>query len=202
MRLSPGAAQTPVDFDSLHLHTVPCPASGVLWDAAEFAALPPTHQAQIHFLNKEAQAYLLAYLEHSKMLDRSYARTKPAPSTCPFPEGYFKSVESCPAHDPGAVKKWLYQRGLPFRAEVVLIPNYGDYMLWTTWKMVLKYAADAAHTDDIVVFDASLNWCLFWNHDHQLYFGQDNQCDPEIAYARIQALYDRKAKYPGMRQTW
>jgi hypothetical protein len=86
----------------------------------------------------------------------------------PFTQGWFADVTSISTADtdPKAVRrvrKWLFQRGVPFGHRVFLSWS-GSEAAVTTWKMVVRYWDDLWYpsSDDLVVFDSSLSWALFF----------------------------------------
>jgi hypothetical protein len=90
--------------------------------------------------------------------------------------GYFVdivSTEICSssADDSRRVRKWLYQRGLPFKHRVFTSWSASNAAM-TTWKMVVKYWDDLWYpvSDDLAVFDESLLWLLILKHDEKAFF--------------------------------
>jgi len=65
-----------------------------------------------------------------------------------------------------------------------------------TWKMVLKYAHDLFAIGDTLVFDQTLNWCLFNYHEGQLSYGKDAMYDPTAVDTYMKELNERKKKFP------
>jgi hypothetical protein len=123
-----------------------------------------------------------AHLEQIKPLDRASAArlmemTQPWYREQPFTPGFFADVVSTPigGQDDGGeirrVRKWLYQRGVPFKHQVFLSWSDTEAVV-TTWKMVVKYWNDLwyAGSDDLAVFDASLSWALFLWHEEEAFF--------------------------------
>ena len=160
-----------IDLSNLRDFTVDRPEWTLLGTADELDQLPVTHREQLVFLNTEAADYLYSFLSSAKLLTGG--------GWDPFAGGNFKSTERFT--DFGgleeswqSLKKWLHRRGLPFKAPVIVLPDGNNCPILTTWKMVIKYSADLFRSDDVVVFDASLNWCLFYYHEDVLFFGKDN----------------------------
>ena len=71
----------------------------------------------------------------------------------------------------GKLKKWLFQRGLPFAPWLYVLPNYGEPPMAMTWKMVLKFCEEMFFGDDLVFFDDSHQWCLTYWHEDRLFWG-------------------------------
>jgi hypothetical protein len=165
-------------------------------DASDFAAMPGTHQAQMAFLDVSAKKFIHELLVTARIMTGNVYD--------PFAKGNFKTVDSFtgfsrtgPLAD--ALRKWVYRRGVPFAREVFVVPNYNDYPVLTTWKMVVKYAPELFNHDDIAVFDRSLSWCLFCFHEGEVFFGRDPFYDPAEDEEAIQKLNERKQKYPDFR---
>ncbi|MEQ1634784.1 MAG: hypothetical protein ABL997_20560 [Planctomycetota bacterium] len=120
--------------------------------------LPPLHLEQIQPLD-DASAKLV------------FEMSKPWYRRRPFTQDFFADVESAVIYDldevgiSRRVRKWLYQRGLPFRQRVYLSWTETDAVV-TTWKMFVKYWDDLWYpgADDLAVFDESLSWALFLEH--------------------------------------
>lgn len=70
------------------------------------------------------------------------------------------------------VRKWLYQRGIPFGQHVYLSyqPEWG---ITTTWKLLVKYWSSFYYpiSDDLTVVDPSLRWAALFFHEHEVFFG-------------------------------
>jgi hypothetical protein len=181
-----------IDFSNLKNHTVPRPdLPTVFGTAADFDALPETHKAQIFFLNREAEKFLLAFVDNAQLIsDGGWA---------PFSRGIFKQVEQYEhvvdvQENTPLLKKWLYQRGIPFSQEVFVLGDCEPLLM--TWKMLINYAFDLFLTGDTMVFDPSCNWCVFNYHEGQLFFAKDNIYDPSGMEQYLQELNERKKKYP------
>jgi hypothetical protein len=184
-----------IDLNNIRNFTVARPEGlTVFGNAKDFDALPETHKEQLLFLNKSASTYLFSFTGPA-------ANLLTGGSWDPFAKGNFKSVEefsglSNTAESNQNLKKWLYRRGIAFKTWVfVLFEGYDDPILMT-WKMVVKYSDIIIFGEDVMVFDSSLNWCLFYFHENQLFFGKDNRYDPTENDQRMQALNERKKKYP------
>lgn len=70
------------------------------------------------------------------------------------------------------VKKWLYQRGIPFDQKVFYVtqPEWGFVL---TWKMIIKFWEEIFFGSDEVIWDRTLNWVLVHDHNDVFYFGKD-----------------------------
>jgi hypothetical protein len=164
-----------IDIGNIKKYTIPCPSTFSLFGSAkEFAELPPTHQDQIFFLDMQADEYISSFASNAKLMTGNIWN--------PFEKKNFKSVDEFNAfiHIPlvnPALKKWLYRRGIPFKAEVFVLPNGLGPSILTTWKMVVNYSAEIFCMTDVMVFDRTLNWCLFFFHEDEMWFGRDNVYD-------------------------
>ncbi len=183
-----------LNLENLKQFTIQRPdAWTLLGDAEAFDQLPETHQAQLLFLDKAASKFMYDLLESSKLITGGL--------WSPFAKGNFKTVEefsnfSDLEESKQQLKKWLFQRGIPFQNWVFVLPNYNDYPMLTTWKMIIKYGSRMFFADDITIFDASLNWCLLYYHDDKLSFGKDNIYDNTEDYKVMEAYNEMKKKYP------
>ena len=185
-----------VDLDNIRNFTVPRPDTSTWFlTAREFDALPETHKDQILFLDKVASDYIYSFTGPSFNLVSGDLWD-------PFAKGNFKHVEEFTdfTNHPESwqhLKKWLYQRGIPFSTWVFVLPNGIGGPILTTWKMVVRYSRDLFIMDDLMVFDRSLNWCLFFFHEDRLFFGKDPAgYDTTEDDRRMEALNERKKKYP------
>ncbi len=164
----------------------------------DFDALPPTHREQICFLDKTAQKYIFKFIDNAGLLTGG--------GWDPFAKGNFKVVEEYQGCYRGeecqhSLRKWLYRRELPFSNEVFLLSSAEDSLL-TTWKMVVKYSHLFLGFSDTMVFDRTLNWCLFYYHESQMFFGRDNTYDVSPHEKEMEALNEKKRLYPRFRHPY
>lgn len=189
-----------IDFSNIKNFTTTRPVGGSIFGSeADFDALPDTHKAQILFLDKTAEKYLLEFVDNAQLIsDGGWA---------PFSRGIFKTVElyeyavDLPENIP-LLKKWLYEKGIPFRNEVFVLCDSNPQALLMTWKMLIKYAFDIFLIGDTMVFDQSRNWCVFNYHEGQLFFAKDNIYDPSGMEQYVQELNERKKKYPNFKHPY
>jgi len=117
------------------------------------------HKDQIFPLNKEAAKYLWDY-DMNLGIDCS--------------EKFFKTISTFDSStkDRLAIKKYLYNLGIPFdqRVFIAMQPDTGFIL---TWKMVIKYSHNLFFAYDQVVRDNSLNWELDFHHNGLFTFGKD-----------------------------
>jgi hypothetical protein len=94
----------------------------------------------------------------------------------PFTDGYFRTVVSTAISESqgedSRVRKWLYQRGIPF-GQRVLLSYQSELAIETTWKILIKYWSDFYYpgSDDLTVIDGSFTWALFFFHEDHVFFG-------------------------------
>lgn len=183
-----------IDLNNIKNFSTPPPNSGTVFgSAADFDALPETHKAQILFLDKTAEKYLYEIAENATMLSNG--------GWAPFENGIFRIVEQysyvVDLHENNPLlKKWLYNRGIPFRNWVFVLCDSNPQPLLMTWKMFIKYAFDIFLVGDTMAFDQTTNWCLFNYHEGQLFYAKDNIYDPSDDEAYMNELNERKKKYP------
>ncbi|MEP5943914.1 MAG: hypothetical protein ABJ356_05090, partial [Balneola sp.] len=99
----------------------------------------------------------------------------------PF-EKYFKNIDEfrVTKNCDSAIKKWLYNNGIPFSKYVFIDCDRSGQSVMLTWKMVIKYWEGIFFADDIVIFDSSLQWGLFYYHESEVYFGTDVIFDRKV----------------------
>jgi hypothetical protein len=136
-----------------------------------YRVLPAVHLEQVRPLSPESSRRLRDL-------------TMPLHEDLPFTQGLFRSIESV-ALDKGdalairSVRKWFFNRGVPFKATVYL--SYGtEWAIATPWKIVVKYWDDFWYpgSDDLTVVDDSFAWALLFWHEGKAFFG-DNRDYPE-----------------------
>ena len=105
----------------------------------------------------------------------------------PFVGGCYKIVKQCCVQENIDIKKWLYQRGLPFANNTFLLPVFSAQdtpAILTSWKMVVKYASEIFSGDNVVAVGELADWCLHYHHDGILTFA----CEPN--WAKMRSLND------------
>jgi len=178
-----------IDIENLKQYEVERPNNmGLFGGVKDFDKLPQSHKDQITFLDKAASQFLYDFLTAAKLI---------ANNDDPFGKKNFKSVEHYTNMvDEDGLKKWLYNRAIPFKNEVFLLIDDG---ILTTWKMIVKYAPSLFFGNDAVVFDKTLNWCLFYFHHDHLFFGKDNIYNPTNDYIKMDEINRLKKLYPNMK---
>lgn len=186
-----------IDFSNIKQFSTARPETpSVFGTAAEFDAFPETHKAQIFFLDSTARKFLYEFIDHACLLsDGGWA---------PFSYTNYKTIEQYEhavdlhEHIP-LLKKWMYNRGIPFSNYVFVLTDSNDQPLLMTWKMVIKYAFDLFLIGDALIFDPTINWAVFNYHEGKLFFAKDNIYDPSGMERYVQELNERKKKYPQFR---
>ena len=102
---------------------------------------------------------------------------------------YFKEQEelSIGEGDSRKVKKWLYERGIPFDQKVFWVtqPDWGFVL---TWKMLIKFSDDIFFGSNELIWDKTLNWCLIFDHNDVFYFGKNRTFAAEQRSKEINQL--------------
>ncbi|NCI47018.1 hypothetical protein [Sediminibacterium soli] len=181
-----------VDINNIQNFRIPPPDRNFIGAATAFAAIPETHQEQIVFLDKAAEKYIFEFASAAHLVTGGFWD--------PFAKGNFKTVEE---YDelygmPGSnqdLKKWLFNRGIPFSTWVFVLMDAEPPMMMT-WKMMIKYIDHIFFGSDVMIFDKTLNWCLVYFHENRVFFGKDKVYDPAEDDLRMQELNERKKKYP------
>lgn len=165
-----------IDFQNIKEHKIERPDGWTcLGGPTDFDSLPNEFKDQI------AGDFLYKYFKASKF--------HTGPMWEPFKKKNFKYVEKIAAdEDAQTIKKWLYNRGIPFAKWVYVLPNYSNVPLMMTWKMVIKNYETLFFADDVVIFDETNQWCLSYWHEDELFFGKINSTDPEIGYNEIEQM--------------
>lgn len=140
----------------------------------QYDALPPEHQDQILFLDEASTetVYKIANSVDPLCGDDGWGNQ-------PFSGDCYESVEDFlyRGHDI-ELKKWLYNRGIPFKQEVLLLPTFkavNSPAILATWKMVIKYVDPFFTSDNLVVINPDITWCLHFHHDGMLYFANNRK---------------------------
>jgi hypothetical protein len=130
----------------------------------DLQVLSPAHLAHIEFLDAKSS---------SNLLQMTSPWVTQAP---PFRHAYFSNVATTPiagyrADEIQQMKRWFYQRGVPFQRRVFLSWDHSTAAI-TTWKMVVRYWNVFWHpsSDDLFIFDESQSWLLFLWHEEQAFF--------------------------------
>lgn len=185
-----------IDLSNIHKHTRARPDFNFIGTGGAFDALPATHREQMVFLNEAAASYIFEFAHSAHLVTGGF--------WAPFQKGNFARVETFREfYDINTttplLKKWLYKRGIAFSTKVFVLFNYGQPPMLVTWKLLLKYAEHFFFRDDVMVFDSTLQWCLVYFHENQLFFGEKPIIDTTGDEQQAKQLYERKKKYPNFR---
>jgi hypothetical protein len=95
----------------------------------------------------------------------------------PFEKDFFQTVEESLFSDGNEeeIKIWLFNRGLSLEKNVFLSWDSKNALI-VPWKILIKYFDSFYYpsSDDLTVFDQSLNWALLFFHDDRIFFGTKN----------------------------
>lgn len=159
-----------IDFSDLLEHVIPISDFQLKWRFTEedYNILPEIHLNQLKPLDKAGANFLADFISKNNLHNG-----------VPFKKDFFKSIEETriTMNNESEIKKWLYRRGISFDKLV--------YLSWSTnvamivpWKLVVKYFNDFQYSDDLTVFDESLNWALLFFHEGGIYFGSNEKFHP------------------------
>lgn len=169
-----------ITLENLESHTVALSEHPMRWlFENEAGEMPPASYCdQIFPLTQEASRFL--WNTESKLrLGEFY----------PGIRKYYRDVDEFSFMDnmEKEVKKWLYQRGIPFRQKVFISfqPDTGFIM---TWKMAIHFSNDLFFGHDLIVWDKTVNWALFYNHNDYFCFGRNRIFDGQEERLKINAL--------------
>lgn len=172
----------------------PKPGRWLYFDPSEFEALPPEHQDQLFFLDVASSNIVFDAVNNIDILcgDDGWGNK-------PFSGGCYESVEQFKIQyvedrqnegikledgeiwypitlaNESELKKWLYQRGVAFKTEVLVLNTFGPpdpVVLLTTWKMIVKYAETFLSGENALFFDPEISWCMHYHHDDILHFAK------------------------------
>ncbi|MCE7064506.1 hypothetical protein [Dyadobacter sp. CY326] len=162
------------EFAEVKKFSIPAPNDWTCFGSpVHFENLPQIHKDQIFFLNINASNQVLDFLRNSGMIN-GYGQSKYHPLTWqPFLPTYFQSIKKLfLLYNEKEVKKWLFDSHIRFKQNVFLITD-SEYVVFTSWKIIVKYSNIIFAKNYAIVFDESRNWCLY-NGNGQLYFGENN----------------------------
>lgn len=180
-----------IDFTTIRDHITGTPGTWTYFGSKEdLDALSDEFKDQLFFLDREAGDFLYRYFEASSF--------HTGPMWKPFEKHNFRYTDQVSVgEDPAPIKKWLYNRGIPFSTWVYVIPGFSSHPMMMTWKMVVKHCELLFFGNDLVFFDETNQWCLTYWHEDELFFGKINTTDPEIGYQRVAQMNEMEQKYPG-----
>lgn len=172
-----------IGFDNILDHIISMDDFALKWRFTEdkYDKLPPLHLEQLKPLDEQASKFLSDYIDLSSL---HY--------DIPFKRNFFRILDKIEIteSDDIEIKKWLYQRGLPFEKDVYLSWGPSSAMI-VPWKLVVKYfnAFYYSSSDDLTVIDQSLNWALLFFHEDEIYFGTNEVFLPSKLYKEIKFIW-------------
>nr|NQU91175.1 DUF2947 family protein [Bacteroidota bacterium] len=154
-----------MDFNNIDIHIISIHDFPLNWRFTDekYNLLPDDHLGELKPLDREASNYLDDFIIKSTLLDQH-----------PFKNAFFRTSDNARiiGGDEKEIKKWLFQRALPFDKTVYLSWD-SETSMKTKWKYVVKYWDSFFYeaTDDLIVFDDSLEWALYFYHEGEIYWG-------------------------------
>lgn len=157
---------------SARLNTVPMAEFSLKWRFTDpkYDVLLPIHLEQIQPLDAPSSELIWNFI-----LDSNFLVLKISTDDL-FKPGFFRHYETTlipgnPDED-SRIRKWLYRCALPFDQEIFLSWE-PKCAIKTTWKMLVKHWSSFYYpgSDDLVVIDRSLDWCVLFFHELELHFG-------------------------------
>ncbi|KAA5820116.1 hypothetical protein FPF71_17860 [Algibacter amylolyticus] len=140
----------------------------------KYDVLPEQHLNELKPLSTIGAEFLADYISDCKVHDQM-----------PFKKGLFRNMDYVNIRDENEkrITKWLYQRAIPFDKQVYLSWDGNNGMI-TKWKFVVKYWDSLFYggSDDLTVFDQSLEWAALFFHEDQIYFGTNKKFEPIIEF--------------------
>jgi len=170
-----------VGFDNIFDHVIPMDEFVLKWRFTDedYNQLPQLHLDQIKPLDQQAAKFLWDFISTSGLH-----------SDIPFKRNFFRNIDKARIFEGNdrEIKKWLYQRGLPFDRMVFLSYQPGTALI-VPWKLLIKYFNYFQYGDDLTVIDASLKWALFFHHEGEIYFGSNENFVPDSQFNDIDFLW-------------
>lgn len=155
-----------ISFENIREYSTEFPSKWTfLWSPEEAQKISSEHKDQIYFLNEEATTFLNSYFDSSKIRKNLEE---------PISKDHFKKIENYKINsDVSELKKWLFNKKIPFDKFVFIDKDRSGFAVMLTWKMVIKYCEGIFFSEDIYIFDSSLNWAIFYFHEDEIAFGSE-----------------------------
>ncbi len=172
-----------VDFSNINEHVIPINDFRLKWRFTDrnYEKLSEEHLNQLKPLDKQASNYLWDYISQTNLHKDT-----------PFKKGLFRTIDKAKILEGNEklVKKWLYQRGIPFDKNVYLSWQPNDAMI-VPWKILIKYFDSFYYgtCDDLTVIDQSLNWALLFYHEDEIYFGTNKNFKPSELFSNTDFIW-------------
>ena len=150
---------------TLALKTIPMGRFALRWRFTDprYRVLPSTHLVQIKPIKAHAAGQLVDLISDWDPL--------PPQGQAGFAHVARTRIDAYEVDEVRRVRKWLFQRPLPFKQEVFVCWDRHTAAI-TTWKMIVRYwdVFWYPSSDDVCVFDTSLAWLLFLWHEEEAFF--------------------------------
>ena len=172
-----------IDFDNIFDHVISIDNFQLSWRFTDekYDKLPGQHLDKLKPLDKTASQFLWDFISNTELH-----------SDIPFKKDFFRTIDKAKILDDnkGEIKKWLYQRGLPFEKLVFISWDKENSMI-VPWKLLIKYFDCFYYpaSDDLTVVDESLNWALLFYHEDEIYFGTNKDFKPSGTFADIDFIW-------------
>ncbi len=166
-------------FEDLNKHIIPMTEFTLKWRFTEekYDLLPEQHISELKPLDKTGAEFLADYLDNCLIHSNE-----------PFKNGFFRNLDEIEIleNNEKKITKWLYQRAIPFDKKVYLSWDGQNGMI-TKWKFVVKYWDSIFYggSDDLTVFDQSLEWAILFAHYDKIFFGTNKDYE-------LKAEFDEK----------
>ena len=112
-------------------------------------------------------------------------------SPCKKPESnkYFKEHQKLSFGDGMSkeVKKWLFNRQIKFDT-LVYFAYQPTEAFAMTWKMAIHYSDELFFRGDVVVWDKTMNWALYYDYNDVFYFAKNRIYDGEEEKLKLEQL--------------
>ncbi|HEY2582349.1 MAG TPA: hypothetical protein VGI43_11110 [Mucilaginibacter sp.] len=158
-----------VGFDNISEHIISIDDFSLKWRFTDenYDKLPDIHLEQLKPLDKEASLFLWNYISKAGLYD-----------DVPFKKNLFRTIDHLPnvLDNEKDTKKWLYKSG-PAPEERIFLSYQRDMAMIVPWKLLVEYFDSFYYpvSDDLTVFDQSLNWALLFFHEDEIYFGANEK---------------------------
>ncbi len=163
-------------FEKLNRHIIPMTEFTLKWRFTEekYGLLSEQHIAELKPLDKTGAEFLADYISTCRLH-----------SQMPFKNDLFRNLDKVRILDGNEkeITRWLYQRAIPFDKEVYLSWDDRNGMI-TKWEFLVKYWDSIFYgdSDDLTVFDQSLEWALLFFHEDEIHFGTNKEYEPKMEY--------------------
>ncbi|MBI4946976.1 MAG: hypothetical protein HY840_11325 [Bacteroidetes bacterium] len=161
-----------MDFQTIDKHVISMDDFSLKWrfTGKEYDLLSDDHLRQLQPLDKDASLFLANFIDKTNLHQH-----------VPFKKDFFRTIDKAKIlqSNEKEIKKWLYHRGLPF-GKTVFLSWDNETSMMTTWKFLVKYWECLAYggSDDLTVFDSSLEWGLLFFHEGEIYWGTNKNFIP------------------------